>query len=420
MTSSTCARRAARFLSPLAPVLLAIPLLALLPEVTDWSLSWWKYDHAVVTLQVPRVVMALLAASAALAFVCNARRRVATGLGIAAVIAALSVSLAWRSSGWIWWTGFGVFGDEGEHRTLNLAWSLGTLIVLLCVPRAPGSAAEVRVRDRVLGTARFVPAWLGAATAVVMLHLAWNKVQSMIPVKCPDPWLDRNLVATTAELWTGVLVLLPATRRTGLRFGILVMEATAAITARYWVTDVPSRGCGCFGGIEAPWWVHSVVAFGLALAMGAAYFRERKLYAASRCARAAHARATSRFPAVWVWCRAFRRAHRLSVRHDAWARPAFAVVLGGVGVWTLGDAFFDLLAGIAHEPHPGWGRFAFTLAWGVVPFAAATYLVRPYLRADVVEPLLATVASARERVRGAADALVRRLRSLAAAATSPR
>lgn len=408
LTSSAWARRAARFLTPAAPVLLLFPAVFLSIEMTHWDWRPWLDGQHVRHYQMPRVAIAVLAAVAAALFPLRRHRRFATGLGIAAVLAAFTVPLAYARSDHLWWTCFGAFGDHSEHGARNFAWSAATLAVLLCVPRTPGSAARRHVQGRVLGVARFVPGWLGVASAVAFLHLAYGKIHSLVPVKCPDPWLDANLLMTSAELWTGVLILLPATRREGLRFGMLVMEATAVYAARQWVGGASSRGCGCFGGIEAPWWAHAVIAGGLAIVLGAARARELKLHAASRCARAAHSRSRSRFPAVLVWGRAFRRAHHANPAETRWIAPSAGVVLGFIAVPVLGNAFDRFVAELGRASGPDAGRLAFLVAWGVAPLAAAWHLLRPDLRAAGIDPLVASVFSAPRRCRATASALRQR------------
>jgi hypothetical protein len=336
-----------------------------------------------VHYEIPRVACVWMALAAAALFLMRARRRIAAGLGIAAAVAALTPSLATE---WGWWSRFGPFGDDGARATLGLAWSVATLAVLLLVPRSPGSSAHLPVRASALGVARFVPAWLAAASALAMLHLAYAKIRTMVPVKCPDPWLDANLLMTTGELWTGLLILLPSTRREGLRFGMLLMEGTCVYAARLWLTGASSRGCGCFGGIEVPWSAHAAIAAGLAFMMGAARARELKLHAASRCARAAHSGVRSRFPAALVWCRAFRRAHRASGAHRAWAAPAAAAVLGVVAVPVFAHSFDGIVMEIGGEPAPGVGRLTLLAVCGVAPLAAAWHFARPDWRARVLDP----------------------------------
>jgi len=358
-----------------APVLLVLPLIVFGTELSRWQgFEWRRLAHNVAGYEIPRLVTALGAAWAAVLLLSRRSRALGVWTGVVAVLASASTLLSAASGYHGWWTRFGALG-HGD--AIDAAWGLATLAALACVPRTRRQPGPEPARTGLRRAAGWVPASVALVAGGAMLALAWMKIRAMQYYKCPDPWLDSNLAMTTAELWTGLLVVVPATRRSGLRFGILLMEGTAAFAARQWIDDVSSKGCGCFGMIDAPWSVHVVVAASLGLVMAVAYFRDLHIPAAPRSAAVPCAVARRGSPALLVRFRAIRRDRRVRGARPVWAAPAAAAALMAISLPTLMSAVDDALFAASDWEHADAARAAAVGAVGLAMFVVGKWLLRP-------------------------------------------
>jgi hypothetical protein len=388
MPATPCARRLTRTLAVAAPILLLLPAIALAAELSRRSeFVWYRGGHNVVEWQIPRALTALGAAWGALLLLFRRERVLGVALGTAAVVVASSSAFVGFRYGGMWWARFGAFG---RGPLPSAAWAVATIAALACVPRTRRLAAAPK-QTGMRRVAAWVPASFALLPAGALLSLAWTKVESMAPVNCPDPWLDVNLTMTTAEMWTGLLVLLPRTRRAGLRFGIVLMEGTAAFAAHQWTEGASSRGCGCFGGIDLPWSFHALFAAALAAVLAVAHFRELWIPAAAPGALVPRAVSRRGFPALLVRWRAIRRARRVSGARPMWAAPAAGLALVAIAAPVLDAVMSDGLAAAAGGSSVVGVRVAAEAAVGLGLFAVGMRLLRPRGRGatDEVVPRIA-------------------------------
>lgn len=145
--------------------------------------------------------------------------------------------------------------------------------------RRPGRARSVGGYDSnvILSRLPRVPAWFVVPVlatrvfgVVLALWAGWKLADSVVPRMCGDPAPIQELSGFMAmgELGAGVLLATGATAMracvglagTGAMTGIVGF----ALVAR--ARGLPTRHCGCFGGIDLPWSAHAAIAATLALA----------------------------------------------------------------------------------------------------------------------------------------------------------
>lgn len=398
MRYSVWMRGAVRVVPWFAPVLLVLPAMVLVRGMARWT---WepRFAHLIDDYALPRVLLAIVSAAAALLYLLPNRRRFATGLASVAALVAVSVSIADAGA----WQRFGPFGDESLGIDEDCAWGLAVLGVLALAPRQIGSLASSGTRAGVLGAAALVPSWLGPLAGILLVQFAWTKLE-YLGTSCAQKYIDPDLGVGTAELWAGLLILVPSTRAFGLRLGTLLAQGFAVLGLREAVDRHSGGNFGYLADLYGPWWIHVTVAMGLALAMGAAFVRELKLRAVARCATYPHAAVRSNHPAIRTGFRALRRAHRATSARWFWAAPVAAVALFWVGAGLAYSAFYDVTSALVEAGERSLPRLVWPALIGFGPFVAATYLWRPYLRRDVVDPALASVRSASARIfRGRGD-----------------
>lgn len=312
-------------------MLLVLPFLVLVGEYAPRREYYWsRHDSMADVYEVPRLVLAGVALAAAVFLRRRHGRATGVALGSVAVFAASVVAVASSDRWYVFWPRYGAFGPNGWT---NAAWLVLTGASLALVPRRIEPVAARHAGAGLRGAVRLVPRVLPLAAAIALLALTWEKLQTIGDHGCGggNAWRDTDILLTTADLWAAGLVLVPGTRRTGLRFAVLLFEATTAWICGQWLRldERPDRFVG-LGALEGSWAIHATIAAVLALGFAAAYLRELHVHAAGAFARHGSPAPQSRVPALLVRLRAFRRFHR-----GVGARHVWAALVGAAGLAVL-------------------------------------------------------------------------------------
>jgi hypothetical protein len=336
--------------------------------------------------RVPRSLLALGSAFAAALLVGRRTRTFGCALGFVVVLAAASSTLSDAGR----WDRFGPFGRAAAP---DAVWEAATAAALALVA-ARGSWFPARPSKQSPGHAPAVPPWTALVAGGVLLWLAALKIPGLHYFKCPDPWGPANVGMSAAELWTGLLTLLPATRLVGAAGGAALMGGAAVFAWRQSEDGIPWRGCGCFGAVDAPWSVHFVVALVIAVLCEAAFVREAALALAAR-RDAAPSAPTSFVDGMRARCRPFRAA-RLP-----WAPPTagtLLLVIGAARLLTLTLLHIEAAA----DGHGGPDTALADILLGVHAVTAGALLLSPdHRRAGA---MLGLILAALEVAAGAAPA----------------